>query len=129
MYIPVHKGDKTSKQVSAAAFAVARAWRHHKLRTKDKKAGGDYIVGGCGGMPGQHSVVLEHRSMKFLLPFTHKLTWEPQCATAFTEAAPILGFAVDAIHQRWSSIIDSLNAMVCHHPVVGDTFMFPSHHA
>ena len=49
-----------SEQVSVAAFAVVRAWQIHKLCTKDKKAGGGYILGGCGGIPGQHSVVLDH---------------------------------------------------------------------
>jgi hypothetical protein len=80
-------------------------------------------------MPGRHSVALEHRSTKFLLPFTRKLTWEPRCAEAFAEAAPILGLAADAIQQRWPVVIDSLNAMVRHHLVVGDAFIFPSHHA
>ena len=48
---------------------------------------------------------------------------------ASVEAVPILDVAVGAIQQCCQSVIDSLNAMACHHPVVGDTFMFQSHYA
>ena len=100
VYIPVHKGDIMSEQISATAFAVARAQRLHKLCTTDEKAGDGYMFGRCGSMPGQHSVVLDRGSIKLLLVFIHKLMWEPRCVAAFAEAAPILGFTVDAIQQR-----------------------------
>ena len=138
VYVSVDEGGWLARQTSQTASAVARARRRGGSVTADKKAGGSYVVAGYGLMPGPQVVVLQCRvggdrggkvAGKVSPPYTRRSTWAVRTAAAFAEAAPIMGYAADNMLELWPETLAEHSHAAREHPVVGDSFMFPSHAA
>lgn len=117
---------------AAAVRAVARALDAGDY-TDDEKTGGGYAVAGNGCMatapppPMVHSTRSDGNPQPHIIPYTRVDTSKPLVQEAVADAAPLMGYVAEKIGQVFPETTTGLAAAVRRHPVVGDTFMCPSH--
>ncbi|KAL1506953.1 hypothetical protein AB1Y20_007817 [Prymnesium parvum] len=116
----------------AAVRAVAVALEKGEFRA-DEKTGGCYLVAGNGCLqtnppPPMVNVTRPDGSKASLvIPYRRVDSFKPHVEAAVSCVAPLMGYVADAISQTFPFVLEDLAAMVRFHPVVHDTFMYPSH--
>ena len=121
-------GPRLGELVSTAVGAVVAAFNAGAYEV-DEKTGGGYVVGGnaCQQKAPPRPTVRDSAGTAHVIPYRRVATFTNAVSKAVAAVAPLMGRCAEHLAEYFPAVLEGLAARVRHHPVCGDTFMFPTH--